>query len=351
MEKKAKFRDCGLAYLLCFVFVVCVSFVVTSIISSVATTEGVPASDVANREWVSYLNTFLSEFVFILVFFVIVFIRKDKGFAKTYRLKFKFDLKIFLSVFVLGIFVMLCSLNMTNLVNKVFSFVSPVALTDSIGVGLDGFGKFLLAVLLMAILPCICEELVFRGIIYNGLRQRYSYKISILLSTVMFVLMHMSIYKSFYQAILGVVLGLLMFETGTIFYGIVFHFANNFSILFFNYVFGANKVFEFVNWGFKEIAISVLIFAIGFAVVFLFFKWLSRYVKRENSSFELKERGFELEESSGPLDVSFCIDDSKLSYEQKILFNDKKNEGFVLLILSVAFGLVLWSFNSFGGFL
>ena len=226
MEKKARFRDCGLAYLLCLVFIIGISFVLSSIISAIVANEGADASEVTSRPGLNYISIILSELIFVAVFFIIVGLNKNKDYKKSYRLNFKLDFKLLGVVAFLGVFVMLCSLNLTNSINILFSYFSPVPLTGNLGIPMQTFWQYLIAVLLLAILPSICEELVFRGIIYNGLRQRFSFVVSLVLSSVMFMLVHLSIYKTFYQVILGVVLALLVYYTGTIVYGVVFHFIN-----------------------------------------------------------------------------------------------------------------------------
>ena len=343
MNREAKFKDSGLAYLLCFIFIIGVSAILTWIISYIASAEGVQAEDVSNREWVLYLNYFLSEFVFILTFLVIILVTKNKNFKNSYKLNFKFNFKIFLSVVILGFIVMLCSLNLTNAINIGFSYISPLPLTNDVGISINNFWKFLLSVVFLALLPSLCEEIIFRGIIYNGLRKKFSLLMSVTLSSIMFMLIHLSIYKSFYQIVLGVILALLVYFTGTIFYGVIFHFANNFSIVLFNYVFGNKSIFEFTQFGVREVILSVLIFLAGFAIIFLFFKVLCSYTKKHKNYFRL-------EDNCNPLE-NYNLNENNLSYEDKLIINDKRNEGIGAFFVSIAIAIILWSFASFGGFI
>lgn len=343
MEKEAKFKHSGLIYLLCIAFVFGAGILLSIIISSVASMEVADPQEVANRSWVGYISLFLSEFIFILAFFIIVLVSKNKEFYKSYKIKYKFDIKIFMAVMALGVVVMLCCLNITNLINYCFSFVSVIALNNQLPIPLSNFGQFLLAVLLLAVLPAVCEELVFRGVIYNGLRQRFSFKTTLLLSSLMFAFMHLSIYKTFYQIILGVILALLVFYTGTIAYGIVFHFINNFTIILLTYACGSNTIFEFSTWGAREVILSIIIFALGVLITVTFFKLLKKYTYKH-------KKYFELETTDQALDNSYDANES-VTYEDQLINNSKRNEGMALLIISCAIMLVLWSFNSFGGFL
>ena len=324
-----------------------------NIISVVSSSTGVDVNIVYNYEWVSYLNMFLSAFLFLLVFFAINFFKK-KDYALASRLKFKFDYKIFLSTIALSIIVVLACVNMTNLTNYAFSFTTTAKVSTSLGVEMNTFWQFLLVSFLVAFLPAVCEELVFRGIIYNGLRQKLSAKASIIISALMFTLMHLSIYKTFYQMILGLILGLLIYYTGSIFYGMVFHFFNNFFIIFIAYVSGGNPIFEFATWGVKEILLSILFFAIGFVIVFLFFKMLKNYTNKHKNYFGL-------EQTNQPLGTiltaeqelqKHSIDSDTLSdYDKKLVLTDTGITDKAWLVIGIIAAIVIWSFNSFGGFL
>ena len=133
MNKQARFKDSGLTFLLCFLLVIGVSVFLSNLIMSIAGAEGVDVSEVTNRNYMVYLSIFLSEFIFIVVFLIIFALTKNKNALECYRLKFKFDYKIFLGVVILGVVVMLSCLNLTSLINLGFSYLSPVELTNEMG--------------------------------------------------------------------------------------------------------------------------------------------------------------------------------------------------------------------------
>ncbi len=81
-----------------------------------------------------------------------------------------------------------------------------------------------------ALVPAICEELAFRGLILSGLQRQHRTRSAILLSALMFGFLHvlMSLFQQLFNAtLLGIVLGLLAVRSRSLLPGIVFHFLNN----------------------------------------------------------------------------------------------------------------------------
>jgi sodium transport system permease protein len=86
------------------------------------------------------------------------------------------------------------------------------------------------AVVLLALLPAVCEEVAFRGYILSGLERRHRTRSAILLSALLFGFLHvlLSLFQQLFNAtLLGIVLGLLAVRSNSIFPGILFHFVNN----------------------------------------------------------------------------------------------------------------------------
>ncbi len=337
--KNYTLKDSGISYILCIVLSIAVSFLVVNLATIVSSSYAMPVEDVMSQNWFLYVNMLISELVFLVSFFFVVGLKKDKTFVKTSKLNFHFDIRVFLGVVFLGIIAMFASINATGLVNHLFSFLSPLKLSSSLGVEINTFGQFALLVLLLAVFPAICEELVFRGIIYNGLRQKMSAKWAIVVSAAMFAFIHFSIYKTFYQLILGAILGLLVYYTGTIFYGMIFHFVNNFTIILVEYLTHGNRLFEFSVWGAKEVLISLLIFVVGVVLVVLFFNLLKNYTKNNPNTFNL-------EETNLPLCPKVVVNNK--NYDEVLLENRKESRELAWFLVAVAMAAVIWALSSFG---
>lgn len=86
------------------------------------------------------------------------------------------------------------------------------------------------ALVVFALVPAVCEELAFRGLILSGLERQHRTRSAILLSALMFGFLHvlMSLFQQLFNAtLLGIVLGLLAVRSRSLLPGIAFHFLNN----------------------------------------------------------------------------------------------------------------------------
>jgi ABC-type Na+ efflux pump permease subunit/membrane protease YdiL (CAAX protease family) len=81
--------------------------------------------------------------------------------------------------------------------------------------------------LLMALLPAICEELAFRGMLLHGLRNRFHPVVRCLVVGAVFGVFHYTLFRIAPLALLGVILSAIALMTGSILPGLLFHAANN----------------------------------------------------------------------------------------------------------------------------
>jgi sodium transport system permease protein len=100
--------------------------------------------------------------------------------------------------------------------------------------GLEEFSKMLgdapywwLPIVLVAVLPAICEELAFRGFILSGLRHLGHRWRAIVISALFFGITHQLLQQSIIAAAVGAVIGYVAVQTGSIFPGMLFHMAHN----------------------------------------------------------------------------------------------------------------------------
>ena len=92
---------------------------------------------------------------------------------------------------------------------------------------MDGsFASYLLNLLILAVLPGILEELIYRGCIIQMLRP-YGVWFSVIVSAVTFGLMHRNIRQIPFAIIVGLALGALYVITNNIWMPIIVHFLNN----------------------------------------------------------------------------------------------------------------------------
>jgi len=347
MQDKNNFtvKDSGLAYIFSFVFALCASFILSGIVSGIAQSNNTTYEAVASYGWINYLSLFLSALVFFIVFFVICFLGK-KDYKTCAKLKCKFDYKICIYVCLFSVVTIFACVNATGLFNYIFG------LKEFSSQSITTFGDFALKVLLLAVMPAVGEELVFRGIIFGGLRQNLNVKYATLICSIMFTLIHFSIFKTFYQVILGVILCLLVYYTGTIVYSIIFHFVNNFIIILFAYILpisNGRTVFEFATWGTWEVILTCIIFVVGVGVGILFFKILKNYVNRHKNYLGVEINPNPLQNNEDQ--QSTQIDTTLTEYDKRFLSTSSQAQSWGWLVVGIIIVLIVWSINSFGGFM
>lgn len=122
----------------------------------------------------------------------------------------------------------------------------------------NGVGDYILAFLVLCVLPAIGEEIIFRKNLCDGFG-RYGAVLAILLSGVIFGLSHFNLAQTVYQVILGCVLSYLYIKTGNITLTSIIHLINNSLALFLTCITGEEIWNNIVTLGIS--------FAIGAALV------------------------------------------------------------------------------------
>lgn len=102
--------------------------------------------------------------------------------------------------------------------------------TDQVEMMMDfkNIGGYIVSLLIMAFVPAVCEETLFRGGLQNFLSKAIkSPWVSIIIVSILFSIVHFSFYGFLPRLFLGFVLGLIFYYTGNIWLSITAHFFNN----------------------------------------------------------------------------------------------------------------------------
>lgn len=94
---------------------------------------------------------------------------------------------------------------------------------------MDGFG-FVGVLLVVAVAPAVCEEIMFRGVLLNGLKS-FGKVGSVLLCGALFALYHQNPAQTLYQFCCGVAFALIAVRSGSVLPTVLAHFFNNAFIL------------------------------------------------------------------------------------------------------------------------
>lgn len=125
-------------------------------------------------------------------------------------------LTIFISIFIFG-----------NLVTNLIT-VGTNADTSTVEYIADFIREYkLLSIFIVALLPAVIEEMVFRGVIQHNFNKKYNIVFSILVASLLFGIAHMNLSQFIFSFILGIFLGYVYYDSKNIIVPILFHFTNN----------------------------------------------------------------------------------------------------------------------------
>ena len=133
---------------------------------------------------------------------------------------------------------------------------------------MNSMGDLLINLFLIALIPAIGEELLFRGILQQ-LFAKWTGKIhlAIFISAFLFSAIHMQFFGFLPRFVLGLVLGYMFFWSKNLWLPILAHFTNNALAIIFTFHYVADKVqIEFLN---EEIPVNISVALISFLAVAL----------------------------------------------------------------------------------
>lgn len=157
---------------------------------------------------------------------------------------------------------------------------------------------FIVQLILMAVIPGVVEEFIFRGVIYHSYRKNGVLGAAVL-SALCFGLFHMNFNQFFYAFVLGLVFALLVEATSSLFSSMLAHIAaNSYSVIMINLIprdmlesDSTEAVIEELSQeqmliGNIMAAVMLAMFAFGFgAVAYVIYKKLA---KRNNRSVYMR---------------------------------------------------------------
>lgn len=108
-------------------------------------------------------------------------------------------------------------------------------------INLDSIKELVLSIIVLALVPAICEEAFFRGGLQNYLyRNTGRLWVSVIVVSVIFSAVHFSVYGFLSRLALGIILGLLYQYSGRLWLSILAHFINNATAVLVMYIAKAN---------------------------------------------------------------------------------------------------------------
>lgn len=199
-----------------------------------------------------HVQILISQF-FIVIFPVIWYFRTKENIVERFRMK---KLKpALIPLLILATALLYPFLSLINVIS------AQVVQSQSEMLGETMMsGGILLNILLVALLPCMVEELVCRGMLLSGYRQ-ISRWTGILLSAFLFGCMHLNLNQFIYTFVFGIYLALMVEITGSIFASMLCHFTLNGSSVILVNLFAKDLTESLANQGDGIAMESILVFA------------------------------------------------------------------------------------------
>ncbi len=180
------------------------------------------------------------NYVFVPVtFFLIYYFYSKKTNVNMFvasEIKFKVNWLKCLTVVVMGVSAVFLISPFVSLFDHLMSLIGYNPENDLPYVMDNGF-RFVVGIISMAVLPAVCEELLFRGLIFKGLTSKFGTHASIFISATLFMLLHGSLQQTIYQFLIGVLLGYAMHFGRSVVYPILLHFVNNFLVVLSSFIY------------------------------------------------------------------------------------------------------------------
>ncbi len=121
-------------------------------------------------------------------------------------------------------------------------------------------------IIVIAITPAICEEMLFRGFLLSAMGSRYKKVSAFVIVAVLFGLYHMSLIKFFTTGLFGLLLCYVVYLTGSIFPAMLIHCTNNLISVLLSYEPIAkkiNRIFPLLYDGQPDVSDVLLLLGIG----------------------------------------------------------------------------------------
>lgn len=237
-------KDAGWGYLFAVLVPLIFQLIVSIILTIISTKQGTTPTELLKIIYVAAIYYTLNGLTFFALFCFFNKFRKKRAFVCA-KIDFKIGWKNTLIIIALSIIVLFGFNYFINLLSYLMQLCgyNPDA---SLPLPLDNVGWLFINLFILALVPAICEELIYRGIIMNGLR-KFGNITAIFLSAAIFAVAHGSAMQTIYQFILGVVLGYIVVKTGSLVASMLFHFLNNAMVLVVNYILNVTQSETFAS--------------------------------------------------------------------------------------------------------
>lgn len=167
-------------------------------------------------------GVFGTQLILLLVpLLVVLYTKKDirltYGFKKTKAISYPGALFLGIGLFLVNIVISMGLIKLfPDSANNITTIFSELMSGNVLGV-----------FFVIALTPAVCEEMLFRGMIFHSMKDKYRIPVAIGIVAALFGAYHMSVVKFIPTGLLGLVLCYVVYITDSIFPAMLMHFTNN----------------------------------------------------------------------------------------------------------------------------
>ncbi len=196
-----------------------------------------------------------AQFMFILVPSLVLVMLQDNNIKETFRLK-KPKMTVFLFS-IIGILVIQPFLQVYLYYQNEFIFNLPFgkefitqlkeifdvleSTTEKL-VTANSVPEFLIIIIVIAVTPAICEEFLFRGLVFKNFEKIIPASRAIFFTGLLFALFHFHPFNLIPLVVLGVFLTFIVYHSGSIYTAVACHFINNFISALAVFIYGTDSI-------------------------------------------------------------------------------------------------------------
>jgi len=335
-QNKFNYADAGNIFLFAILMPQLIGLFFVFFVSITANFFGITYEIVMENIFAKVLTLFLAQIGFIIVFFSYVYVKRIDWKNAT-KIKNKINLKQVVLLIVIAAVSLFMFSPLINLVDHLIS-LTGYASSSELPIDLKTVSGVIIGVISLAIFPAIFEELVFRGVLFQGFIKKFDYKKAIVFSALLFALMHTSIQQTTYQFIIGLMLAYAFYITGSLLAPIILHFFNNFIVIMLNiFVTGGEISPEPMFQSLSDYSEVLIFTAIGAYIIWQLFVLLKKI--SINNVFET-EAVLQNVEDLAIIDTS--TNESLADVEVKI---KRRFEPNYLFKIGIMLGILFWIFD------
>lgn len=257
-NKNLTIFNAGLVFVLAFIIAQFTSIIGISVTEVIMGVVGKSADQITafwDTAWGTLLQTIYMDIAFVVIFvWYYKHLNKQHLFQKPSNQTLKY---VGISV-VIGMATLFL---LSGVLNYFQLFVDKLGFTSSVlPYNIKSTKNYIISLISLALIPAVCEEILFRGVIVNALKHK-GYWFAIVLSSIMFSIFHFSPAQLIYPICFGLILAIVYLKTNNIVFPILLHFINNAFSLSIQYF--SNSSAPFVH------STSALIYAIITLIIWI----------------------------------------------------------------------------------